>query len=81
MNISSSGPIAIRFYVKHHWGRGKAACTFGGDLFRTLVAMAIYSPHIKGYNGEMVSPLFSTVFGSFCFILAGSEDIHKISDK
>ena len=35
MNISeASRPIAIKFYLKHHWGWGKAAWGFGADQFR-----------------------------------------------
>ena len=41
MNISETGGLmAIKFYVKHHWGGGKAALGFGADLIRTLVSMA-----------------------------------------
>ena len=41
MNISEARkPIAIKFYLKHHWGGGKAAWGFGADQFRTLVSMA-----------------------------------------
>ena len=41
MNISeTSGPIAIKFYLKHHWGGGKAALGFGPDQIGTLVSMA-----------------------------------------
>ena len=33
MNISeTSRPITIKFYLKHHWGGGKAALGFGADL-------------------------------------------------
>ena len=47
MNISeASRPIAIKFYLKHHWGGGKAAWGFGADQFRTLVSMATDSSHI-----------------------------------
>ena len=32
MNISeASWPIAIKFYLKHHWGGGKDAWGFGAD--------------------------------------------------
>ena len=35
MNISeTSGPIAIKFNLKHYWGGGKAAFTFLGHLHR-----------------------------------------------
>ena len=41
MNISeTSRPITIKFYLKHHWGGGKAALGFGADQIRTLVSMA-----------------------------------------
>ena len=41
MNISeTSRPIAIKFYMKHHWGGGKAALGFGADQIRTLVSMS-----------------------------------------
>ena len=39
----TSGPIAIKFYMKHHWGGGMAALGFGQDQIRTLVSMAIDS--------------------------------------
>ena len=36
MNISETGrPIAIIFYMKHRWGRGKTAFGFGTDKIRT----------------------------------------------
>ena len=41
MNISAtSRPIATTFKVKHHWGVGKDALSFGPDRIRTLVSMA-----------------------------------------
>ena len=46
MNISETcGPIATKFYLKHHWGGGKAALGFGPDRIRTLVSMATDSSH------------------------------------
>ena len=46
-NISeTSGPIAIKSYLKHHWGGwGKAAFGFGSDQIRTVVSMATDSSH------------------------------------
>ena len=39
-NISeTSRPITIKFYLKHHWGGGKAALGFGADQIRTLVSI------------------------------------------
>ena len=56
MNISeTSGPIAFKFYLKHHWGWGKAAESFGADQIRMLVSMATDSSHrvIKGKMASM----------------------------
>ena len=41
----TSGPIATKFYLKHHWGGGKAALGFGPDRIGTLVSMATDSSH------------------------------------
>ena len=47
MNISAtSRPIAIKFLLKHHWGRRKAALSFWLDGIRTLVSMATDSDHM-----------------------------------
>ena len=48
----TSGPIATKFYLKHHWGGGKAALGFEQDRIGTLVSMATdSSPRvIKGKN-------------------------------
>ena len=46
MNISiTNGLIATKFYLKHHWGGGKAALGFGPDRIGTLVSMATDSSH------------------------------------
>ena len=46
INISeTSGPIATKFYLKHHWGGGKAASGFWPDRIGTLVSMATDSSH------------------------------------
>ena len=46
MNISeTSRPIAIKFYLKHHWGWGKASVGFAPDRIRILVSMATDSSH------------------------------------
>ena len=75
MNISNR-PITIKFYLKHHWGGGKAALGFGAGQIRTLVSMATDSSHkvIMGKRGHHV---FSAVFDRILFILAGNYDIHK----
>ena len=48
LNISiseTSGPFATKFYLKHHWGGGKAALCFGPDQIGTLVSMATDISH------------------------------------
>ena len=46
MNISeTSRPITTKFYLKHHWGGGKAALGFDADQIRTLVSMATDISH------------------------------------
>ena len=57
MNISeTSRLIAIKFYLKHHWGGGKAALGFGPDRIGTLVSMATDSSH-RVILGKMLSAL------------------------
>ena len=44
INISAtSGPIAIKCSLKHHWGGLKVAIGFGPDRIRTKVSMATNS--------------------------------------
>ena len=46
MNISAtSWLIGMKFYLKHHWGGGKASVGFDPDRIRTLVSMATDSSH------------------------------------
>ena len=46
MNISATSiPIATKFYLKHHWGGGKAASGFWPDRIGTLVSMATDITH------------------------------------
>ena len=40
-----NGRSRMKFYLKHHWGGGKASVGFDLDLIRTLVSMATVSPH------------------------------------
>ena len=42
---TTSRPIPTKFYLKHHWGGGKAALCFGPDWIGTLVSMATDSSH------------------------------------
>ena len=52
----ASGPIAINFYLKHHWGGGKAAIGFGPDQIRTLVSMATDSSHMVIMGKILLAP-------------------------
>ena len=46
INISETSELfATKFYLKHHWGGGKAALCFGPDRIGTLVSMATDSSH------------------------------------
>ena len=46
MNISETRrPIAIKFYLNHHWGGGKASVCFDLDQITTLVSMATDISH------------------------------------
>ena len=49
-----SGPILIKFYRCHHWGRGLAVIGLMADLVRTLVSMAIKRSH-RHIMGKMLS--------------------------
>ena len=73
MNISTtSRPIPTKFYLKHHWGGGKAVIGFGPDRIGTLVSMANDSSHrvIMGKN------LVSTLAPSF---LIGSSSYLQVT--
>ena len=62
MNISeTSRPITIKFYLKHHWGWGKAALCFGANQIRTLVSMATDSSH-RVIMGKRASSRFLSCF-------------------
>ena len=66
----NSRPIAIKFYLKHHWGGGKASVAFDSDQIRTLVSMATDSSQYKSYNGKNCVITFSRMFliGSFSYL-------------
>ena len=67
MNISKTrGPIATKFYLKHHWGGGKPALGFGPGQIRTLVSMATDSSH-RVIMGKTASPRFLGSFWSDTF--------------
>ena len=61
-NISeTSRPITTKFYLKHHWGRGKAALGFDADQIRTLVSVAMDSSH-RVIMGKRASSRFLNCF-------------------
>ena len=62
MNISAtSWPVGMKFFLKHHWGRGKAAVGFDPDRIRTLVSMATDSSH-RVIMGKTASSRFLECF-------------------
>ena len=57
INISAtSGPIAMKFYLKDYLGGGKAALGFGPDRIGTLVSMATDSSQ-RVIMGKVLSTL------------------------
>ena len=77
INIATNGPITTKFYLYHHWGRGKAWL----DRIGTLVSMAT-----NNYNGvetgNTMLPLFSACFSFDPFILAGNNYLmHESSEE
>ena len=62
MNISeTSRSITTTFYLKHHWGGGKAALGSGADQIRTPVSMATDSSH-RVIMGKRASSRFLDCF-------------------
>ena len=62
MNISAtSWPIGMKFYLKHHWGGGKASVGFDPVRIRTLVSMATDSSH-RIIMGKTASSRFLECF-------------------
>ena len=70
----TSGQIAINFYLKHHFGGGKAALGLRQNRTRTQFSMATDRSH-RVIMGETVYPSFLGCFNPILFILAGKEDI------
>ena len=78
MNISKTrGPIATKFYLKHHLVGGKEALGFGPDRIGTLVSMATDSYH-RLYWGKCCQHSSTFIFDRIFFILADNENIHNI---
>ena len=53
--------IGMKFYLKHHWGGGKASVGFDPDRIRTLVSTATDSPH-RVIMGKTASSRFLECF-------------------
>ena len=64
----TSGPVTIKFYLKHYWGGEKAALGFEPDRIRTPVFMATYSSH-RGFS--------SVFFNHILLILSGNNVMHE----
>ena len=77
---TTSRPIPTKFYLKHHWGGGKAALYFGPDRIGTLVSMATDSPH-RVIIGKILLASSAFIFDRIFFILADNEDNHNIPDE
>ena len=75
-----NGRSRMKFYLKHHWGRGNASVGFDLDLNRTLVSMATVSSHriTVGKTASSNSRMF--FIGTF-LILAGNDDMHESLDE
>ena len=81
MNISAtSWPIGMKFYLKHHWGVGKASVGFDPDRIRTLVSMATDNSH-RVIIEKRRHHIFSNAFDWILFILAGNDDMHESLDE
>ena len=62
MNISAtSWLIEMKFYLKHHWGGGKASVGFDPVWIRSLVSMATNSSH-RVIMGKTASSRFLECF-------------------
>ena len=59
--LCTSWPIGMKFYLKHHWGGGKASIGFDPDRVRTLVSMATDSSH-RVIIGKTASSRFLKCF-------------------
>ena len=70
----------MKFYLKHHWGGGKASVGFDPDRIRTLVSMATDISH-RVIMGKTTSSRYLECFDRILFILAGNDDMHESFDE
>ena len=69
MNISAtSWPIGMKFYLKHHWGEGKASVGFEQDRIRTLVSMATDSSDSYNEKNGVITFSQMLLIGSFSYL-------------
>ena len=61
ISSTTSRPVPTEFYLKHHWGGGKAALCFGPDRIGTLVSMATDSSH-RVIMGKILLALYRLHF-------------------
>ena len=69
------GRSRMKFYLKHHWGGGKAV-GFHLYLIRTLVSMATVSSLRVTVRKTASSNSRMFLIGTF-LILAGNDDMHE----
>ena len=60
-SVDWNSSIGMKFYLKHHWGGGKASLGFDPDRIRTLVSMATDSSH-RVIMGKTMSSRFLECF-------------------
>ena len=75
-----NGRSRMNFFLKHHWGGGKASVGFDLDLIRTLVSMATVSSHRVTVGKTVSSNSQMFLIGTF-LILAGNDDMHESLDE
>ena len=75
-----NGRSRMKFYLKHHWGGGKASVGFDLELIRSLVSMATVSSH-RVTVGKTASSNSRMFFIRTFLILAGNDDMHEIFDE
>ena len=80
INISATRrPIAIKFYLKHHWGWEMAAIGFRLLRIRTLVSMATDCSR-RVLMGKCCKHSSAFIFDRIFLILASNKDIYNISN-
>ena len=81
MNISEARrPIAIKFYLKHHWGVGKAAFVLVEIRSELWFPWQQIGP-IELQWEKRRHQVFSKVFDRILFILAGNDDMYESLDE